>query len=41
MTRDTAPKTVDLDVTGIDCLILECDSKKALGNWADAQMVTD
>jgi alpha-galactosidase len=41
MTRATAPKTVDLDVTGIDCLILECDSKKALGNWADAQVVAD
>ena len=41
MTRDTAPKTVDLDVTGIDCLILECESKKALGNWADAHVVAD
>jgi hypothetical protein len=41
MTRDTAPKTVDLDVTGIDCLILECDGKKALGNWADAHVVAD
>lgn len=41
MTRDTAPKTVDLDVTGIDCLILECESKNALGNWADAHVVAD
>ena len=41
MTRDTAPKPVDLDVTGIDCLILECESKNALGNWADAHVVAD
>ena len=41
MTRDTAPKTVDIDVTGVDCLILECDGKNALGNWADARVVAD
>ena len=36
MTRDTAPSTVVVDVRGVDCLILECESKKALGNWAEA-----
>jgi len=41
MTRDTAPKTVDVDVTGVDCLILECESEKALGNWAEAQVLAD
>jgi hypothetical protein len=41
MTKDTAPKTVDVDVSGVDCLILECESKKALGNWAEAYVVVD
>ena len=41
MTRDTAPRTVDIDVTGVDCLILDCEGKKALGNWADAHVVAD
>jgi len=41
MTRDTAPKTVDVDVSGVDCLILECESKKALANWAEVYVVVD
>lgn len=41
MTRDTAPKAVDIDVSGVDCLILECESKKALGNWAEAHVIAD
>jgi hypothetical protein len=41
MTRDTAPGTVDVDVSGVDCLILECESDKALGNWAEAYVVVD
>jgi alpha-galactosidase len=41
MTRDTAPATVDVDVSGVDCLILECESKKALANWAEAYVLVD
>jgi len=41
MTPDTAPSAVDVDVSGVDCLILECESKKALANWAEAYVVVD
>jgi hypothetical protein len=41
MTRDSAPKTVDVDVTGVDCLILECDTKQAPANWAGPYIIAE
>jgi hypothetical protein len=41
MTVDSAPKTIDLNVVGVDCLILECDTKKAFANWGDVQLTAD
>jgi len=40
MTKDTPAKVVDIDVRGIDCLILSIEGKQALCNWADAHVVT-
>jgi len=39
MTKDTPAKVIDIDVRGIDCLILAIEGKQALGNWADAQVI--
>lgn len=39
MTKDTPAKVIDIDVRGIDCLILTIEGREALGNWADAQVV--
>lgn len=39
--RHSAPKMVDLDITGIDCLILDTEGRNATGYWADAHVVTD
>ena len=41
MTTASGVKTVDLDITGIDCLILDVEGKDAVGYWADARVVTD
>ena len=40
MGKDTPAKIVDVDVRGIDCLILAIKGKEALGNWANARVVT-
>jgi len=40
MGKDTPAKIVDVDVRGIDCLILAIEGKEALGNWANAHVVT-
>jgi len=40
MGKDTPAKTVDVDVRGIDCLILAIEGKQAPGNWANARVVT-
>jgi len=40
MGKDTPAKIVDVDVRGIDCLILAIEGKEALGNWANARVVT-
>ena len=39
MTKDSPAKVIDIDVRGIDCLILALEGREALGNWADAQVV--
>jgi len=39
MDKDTPAKIVDVDVRGIDCLILSIEGKQALGNWADAHVL--
>ena len=39
MTKDSDPKVIDIDVKGINCLILSFEGKQALGIWADPQVV--
>jgi alpha-galactosidase len=45
MTKETPAKVIDIDVRGIDCLILAIEGERgfkgqpALGNWADARVV--
>jgi len=45
MTKETPAKIIDIDVSGIDCLILAIEGRggfkgeRALGNWADARAV--
>ncbi len=45
MTKETPAKVIDIDVRGIDCLILAIEGQRgfkgqpALGNWADARVV--
>lgn len=39
MGKDTPAKIVDVDVRGIDCLILAIEGKQALGNWANAHVL--
>lgn len=41
MNKDTAAKEIDIDVTGVDCLMLVFESDKALGNWADARAIVN
>lgn len=37
--REALPKTIDIDVTGKTCLMLEFTGDKAVGTWADARVV--
>jgi alpha-galactosidase len=39
MDKDTPAKSVEVDVRGIDCLILAVEGKQALCNWADAHVL--
>jgi hypothetical protein len=39
MTKDSDPKVIDIDVKGINCLILSFEGEQALGIWADPQVV--
>ena len=39
MGKDTPAKIVDVDVRGIDCLILAIEGKQAPGNWANAHVL--
>jgi hypothetical protein len=41
MTKDSPAKVIDIDVTGIDCLILSFEGKQALGNWGDPKVLCD
>jgi len=41
MTKDSPAKVIDIDVKGIDCLILSLEGKEALGNWGNPQVVSD
>jgi alpha-galactosidase len=40
MTKGAPSKVIDIDVRGVDCLILAIEGKQALGNWANARIVT-
>ncbi len=39
MERDAPPKVVDLDVTGVEILLLSFEGKDVPGNWADARAI--
>ncbi|MHC4118951.1 MAG: NPCBM/NEW2 domain-containing protein [Planctomycetota bacterium] len=39
MEQGASPKAVDLDVTGVDCLLLSFEGKDVPGNWADARAI--
>ena len=39
MGKDTPAKSVEVDVIGIDCLILAIEGKQALANWANAHVI--
>jgi hypothetical protein len=41
MTKDSAAKTIDINVKDINCLILSFEGKQALGNWGDPHVVSD
>ena len=40
MTKGAPSKVIDIDIRGVDCLILAIEGKQALGNWANASVVT-
>ncbi len=37
MSKDSPAKTIDLDVTGVKCLLLVFEGDKVAGNWANAR----
>ena len=39
MEQGSPPKAVELDVTGVDCLLLSFEGKDVFGNWADARAI--
>jgi len=39
MESGASPKLIELDVTGVDCLLLLFEGKDVFGNWADAHVV--
>jgi hypothetical protein len=41
MTKDAPSASIDLDVRGIDCLILSLEGKEAPGNWGDARVISN
>ncbi len=41
MTKDSPSAIIDLDVRGIDCLILSLEGKEAPGNWGDALVINN
>jgi hypothetical protein len=40
MTKDSPAKIIDIDLTGIDCLILSFEGEQALGIWGDPEVVS-
>jgi len=41
MTKDAPAKTIDVELTNVQCLMLVFEGKNALGNWADARVVNE
>jgi len=39
MTKDSSAKDVDLDVSGVECLLLIFEGENVLGDWADARAI--
>ncbi len=40
MSKDSPPKTVDIDVSEVNVLMLVFDGKHVTGNWADAKVIS-
>lgn len=41
MTKDSPAKIMDIDVIGINCLILSFEGKETLCNWGGTEVVSD
>ena len=41
MTKDSPAKEIDVELKDVQCLMLVFDGKEALGNWADARVVSE
>ncbi len=41
MTKDSVPKAIDIELRDVDCLMLVFEGKEALGQWADAHVISD
>ena len=41
MTKDSPAKQIDVELKDVQCLMLVFDGKEALGNWADARVISD
>ena len=39
MSRDSSARAVDIDITGVQCLMLVFEGKDAFGNWAEARVI--
>ncbi|MHC4166130.1 MAG: NPCBM/NEW2 domain-containing protein [Planctomycetota bacterium] len=39
MEQGASPKLIELDVTGVDCLLLSFEGEDVFGNWADAKAI--
>ena len=41
MTKDSAPREIDIELKDVQCLMLVFEGKEALGNWADARVLDE
>ena len=39
MGKDSPAKSIDIDITGVQCLMLVFEGKDAFGNWAEARVI--
>ncbi len=41
MTKDSPAREIDIELNGVQCLMLVFDGKDVLGNWADARVINE